>query len=118
MQIHIDLRPRGKSSRLITKELSPRPPSPSWYSADVDNIPIILLLYCHALSGGKSPPSHRGMYRRSNKRRKSIGEAMSKSTGLTRCGYTGTFEIEREETEDRLTKHYQNRQRTHTMRCR
>jgi len=33
------------------------------YTAHVDNIPIILL-YCHALSIGKSPPSHRGMYRR------------------------------------------------------
>lgn len=53
-----------------------------------------------------------------SERRKSIGEVTSKSTGRTRCGYTRTFEIEREETEDRLTKHYQNRHRTHTMRCR
>lgn len=79
----------------------------AWHTAHVDNIPIILL-YCHVLSIEKSPPSHRGMYHRRSKRRKSIEEVTSKSTGRTRCGYTRTFEIKREETEDRLTKHYQN----------
>jgi len=112
MQIQMDSRSRGikfkdDHKRTITSTTI------DWYTAHVDNIPTILL-YCHALSSGKSPPSHRGMYRRRSKRRKSI-EVTSKSTGRTRCGYTRTFKIEREETEDRLTKHYQNRQRIRTQ---